>query len=608
MKNKLKAMAFAVLLAIFTLTMCFPAALAADDEAYFTERDLSGDWDADEAVTIELTGDGAVCSSAAVRVDGSTVTITEAGVYVLSGALSDGTVIVDADDQKVQLVLSGASITSTTTAAIRVEEADKVFITLAEGTQNALINTTGFDDNDAVVFARDDIVFNGSGELTIESAKDGIEGKDDVKFTGGTYTITAENRGIDANDSVRIADGSFTIVSGRDYIRVNNDEESDKGYVVITGGAFDLTAGGGAENGEAHAEGMMGFGQAAASADEGSSVSTKGVKASGTLTITGGDFAIDTADDALHAGGDIAVEGGALSIASGDDGVHSDAALTISGGAIDISRSYEGLEGMSIAVSGGDIRLNADDDGLNAAGGSDGSGYGFYDMFASQEGVTIDISGGTLYVNAEGDGIDSNGSLSVSGGTIVVSGPTDSGNGAMDYNGSATITGGTLIAAGSAAMAQNFGSGSTQVCALVQVDGAAGTITLKDADGNVLITAEVEKQFSSVLISSPELEVGQTYSLETASGSAEVAVTDTITGAGSGMGMMGGRGMMGDQGGQFAGQFGGQNGMGGAFGGRGMTGDQGGQPGFGGRGMMGGMEFGQMPNDAGQASGAADGN
>ena len=180
----------------------------------FTLRDLLGEWDA-TAVEILLTSDSAETRSHTVSIDGGTVTILDSGVYVLSGTLSDGSIIVDIeDDERVQLVLNGVEIRCSSGPAIRILQADKVFITLAEGTDNTLVSD-GFSEEgvEAVIYSGEDLTFNGTGALTIDSPTgDGIDGKDDVKFASGSYTITAAGRGIDANDSIRIAGGSFTIV------------------------------------------------------------------------------------------------------------------------------------------------------------------------------------------------------------------------------------------------------------------------------------------------------------------------------------------------------------------------------------------------------------
>ena len=640
MKNALRILALlaAAIVAVASVAVVGEGAGAAlpEIEDCFTERDLSGEWPAATATAIELTGDTAECASHVVSVEGGTVTILDGGVYALSGTLDDGRIVVDVkDDERVQLVLNGANITSSDSAAIRVVQADKVFITLADGTENALesLAFSGGDGAGAVIYSDEDLTFNGTGSLTITSpAGDGIDGKDDAKFASGTYVITVSGRGVDANDSVRIAGGSFTIASGSDAIRARHRSNAALGYVTIWGGAFTITSGGGAAEAVPHSDaGFGGFdggnggqmgghsfrdGEEAAGTDEAfperdeftagngesferpdfsggdgalpefpgdmpegfdpsqlempedfdpsqmempegfdpsqggeapgatvsaaSSTSAKGIRASGDLTILGGSFAIDAADDALHTDSNLTVAGGSFGISTGDDALHADGRLAILNGSIDIAWSYEGLEGEVIELSGGSVRLTASDDGLNASG-DQGEGD---DIFASQAGVAIRISGGTLYVNAEGDGIDSNGDLSITGGTIVVSGPSNGANGALDYNGTAVITGGTIVAAGASGMAQNFSGASTQPAFLVSLNGQAGEIAVTDANGAVVLSAEVEKGFATVVVSSPDLEVGETYTVSCGDTSAEITLTDTVTGSDSGgMCTRGGGGM-----------------------------------------------------------------
>ena len=550
---------FAVIIALMIALAALPVyAVDAEDAAslniddYFSKRDLAGTWS--DAVTLDLSGD---------------VTITQAGTYLLTGSAAATVTVNAGDEDKVQLVLQNVTLTPASGAAILVENADKVFITLAEGSVNTL-TCNAFDESadiDGAIFSRDDIVLNGTGTLIITSAAHGIVGKDDVKIASGTCQITAEGRGITGNDSVRIADGDITIVSGKDGIRAKNEEDETKGYVVIFGGTLNITAGGGSGNAAAHTGAMMGMGRGGWSswntrtAADTESASTKGIKSTGSLTVAGGSITLNTADDALHSNTDLTVLGGALTIAAGDDGMHADEDLLIAGGKVVISQSYEGVEATTITISGSDVTVYASDDGLNAAGGSDSSGYGWNDMFASQEGVEIRISGGSLYVNASGDGIDSNGDLTVTGGAIVVSGPTNSGNGALDKNGAAAITGGTIIAAGATGMAESFDSTSTQGFALVSLNGQAGEIVVKDASGNTILTGTVEKSFQCVVISSPDLVSGQTYTVSCGSASATfTAGTAASGGWGNGFGggqMPQGGGQMPQQGGQMP-QQGGQ--------------------------------------------------
>ena len=573
---------------------------------YFTERDLNGEWDA-TATLIALQGDTAVTASHVVSVAGGVVTILDGGVYVLSGTLDDGQVVVDVkDDEKVQLVLNGASITSSNSAAIVVKQADKVFITLAEGTENTLANGGCFEDEgvDAVIWSDEDLTFNGTGTLAIDSpAGDGIDGNDDIKFASGAYVITAAGRGVDSNDSIRIAGGDFTVTTDGTAFRASHTSNDALGYITIWGGGFKITTGGGAGefviqeaamggpqgmrdfDGEAMtppeglAEGEMptdmtppegfedggmptppeGFeegemptppeegampGDSDSEAESEDETARKGFKASGDIVVIGGTFELDTADDAFHADGDLLVFDGEITIASSDDGLHADGSLTIVGGTVDITQSSEGLEAEVITVSGGSVSILASDDGMNAR-----SSAGEKETFDAQEGVLIEISGGTLTVNAGGDGIDSNGDLLVTGGTVVVSGPVSNMNGALDYNGTATISGGTVVAAGASGMGENFSDTSTQAAFLVSLAGEAGEIRVIDAQGNVILAAELEKDFETVVISSPELAVGETYTVTRGDASAEITLTDTVTGADSG-GMTGAPGNMLPVGGQ----------------------------------------------------------
>ena len=203
-------LAVVTLLFLFSTTLGFAEITASDIvlEDYFTNRDLSGDWDERESTAIELSGN---------------LSITEAGTYILSGTIHDGTITVDVgDDDKVQLVLNGVSLTCSTSACIVVNNADKVFITLAENTENT-VTSTGFTPDspiDGAIYSKDDTVFNGKGKLTISSGKHGIVVNDDAKFASGTYLIHAGERGISAKDSVRIFDGAYTIYSGKTPIRV----------------------------------------------------------------------------------------------------------------------------------------------------------------------------------------------------------------------------------------------------------------------------------------------------------------------------------------------------------------------------------------------------
>lgn len=527
------------------------------DEEMFTDRDRRDSYDEDTCVHIQLNGDSAACDAGTVQISGSVVTITGEGTYLLSGSLTDGRIVVDAGEKdKLQLVFDGVSVHSETSAALYVPEADKVFVTLAEGTENTLSNGgsfTAIDDNniDGAVFSKQDLTFNGSGRLTVTSpGGHGIVCKDDLVFTGGSYTVSAASHGLQANDSVRLTDAALTIDAGKDGIHAENKDDETLGFVYISGGTLEITAAGDGISAGAYLQiegGSFSIVSGGGSASKAGDTSSKGIKAAGDLAVNGGSFAIDSADDAVHANGSITVKGGTFALSTGDDGLHADNTLTVTGGTIRIRESYEGLEALHVKISGGDISLVAADDGINAAGGSDASGFGGpfggNDNFGGRGGRpgggmpgrgpdngangnaegTIVISGGTIYVKASGDGIDANGTLEISGGHITVCGPTQGDTATLDYDVSGVITGGTFIGTGALGMAQTFSDSEQGVVAVRVGNQSAGTqIVLKDSTGKELISYAPELPFAVVIISTPELVKGETYSIEVGSSSGDV--------------------------------------------------------------------------------------
>ena len=560
------------------------------DADMFTERDKKAEYDASKAVTIQLNGSSATASSDSVQINGSTVIIKEEATYVISGSLN-GMLVVDAPDSaKLQLVLNGVDITSETSAALYILEADKVFITLAEGTNNTLTNGgsfTAIDDNiiDGALFSKQDLTLNGSGSLTVTSpAGHGIVCKDDLVITGGTYVVNSASHGLDANDSVRISDANITIDAGKDAIHCGNSDDTTKGFIYISGGTIkaeaegdgiaasaymqieggsvDLLVGGGSENGtKEHSDnfggfmgggpggmggwpGQNGFGNSQNTTSDESSTSMKGLKAANSVLISSGNITINSADDAIHSDVSLSINGGTFTIASGDDAIHAEDTLTVTAGNIDISECYEGLEALHIDVRGGDIKLVASDDGLNAAGGTDQSGTeggrdgmfgggpggmgggrpgggGFGGMSGNSNG-SIKVSGGNLYINSSGDGMDANGTLEISDGYTVVVGPTQGDTATLDYDKSGIITGGTFIGTGSTMMAQSFSDSEQGVIALQVGNRSAGTeIVLKDSAGKVIVSRVPELDFAVVILSTPEMVKGETYTIMIGSDSGE---------------------------------------------------------------------------------------
>ena len=475
------------------------AVSAIDTDQQFTDNDLDTGYDEENATKISFDTAGVAVSGSGAKAEDGTVTITEEGTYLVSGTVEDGQLIINAvDSAKVHLVLSGLTMTNNDGPCILVTGADKVFVTLADGTENTLsdagteyVQTDSDVNADGVIYSKSDLTFNGSGTLTINAGyKHGIVCNDDLVFTGGTYNVTAVGKGIKANDSIRIKNGTFTINAQDDSIHTSNEDDSGKGYIYICGGTFNLSAG----------------------------------------------------DDGVHAATALLITGGTLTVSKSYEGLEGDS-IDITNGEICVNSSDDGLNASSADHSSDSETQAENQDSPQMQDPSSEADANAY----------IRISGGVLYVNAEGDGLDSNGMLYIEGGTITVDGPTQANNGALDYGTGAEITGGTVMAAGSSGMATTFGDSSTQYSVLYNFDSTleAGTeITLTDADGTEVMSYTPSKAFSSIVFSSDELAAGD-YTVTAGDTTEKITLSGVSTTAGTASGMgqqMGGPGKMGGPG------------------------------------------------------------
>jgi hypothetical protein len=528
------------------------------DMVSYDADDAYTDWTKEKPNYIELKGTTAILTGTGAMIENNTINVLLPGVYVISGELTDGQIIVDSQrDGTVKLVLNGAKISSSTTAPIFVKNADKTIVSLPEGTQNVLSDAKTYvyadkdtDEPNAALYSKDDLTINGSGSLTVYgNYNNAITGKDDLKITSGQLEIHSVDDGIIGRDMLAVKDGTITIDAEGDGIRSTNDTDASKGFialaggthnirsggdaiqavgsVLITGGQYTLSTGGGSANGTVKMEdnrqgpGMGGQNGAATTtaAAATDAKSAKGIKAAADLTITGGTFSIDSSDDAIHSNGSIAISGGEAAISSGDDGIHADSSILIKDGLIRITKSYEGIESQQITLAGGEIHVTATDDGINVGGGNDGSSVGGrpgQNSFNTSTNMLLNITGGYVTVDAAGDGLDSNGSITMSGGTVLVNGPTNNGNGSLDYDGTFTMSGGVLIAAGSSGMAQATSEQSAQYSVMMSFSTAqkAGTpVVLKDSSGNIVAAYAPSKQYQTVVISSPDLKKDGAYTL-----------------------------------------------------------------------------------------------
>ena len=529
-----------------------------------------------EADTFIELGDNITVKGEGATVENNKVTITSSGTYSIKGSLTDGQIIVNAgDDDKVYIILNGVNITCSNSAPIYIKNAKKTIVSLADNTDNLIKDGENYvledeanDEPNAAIFSKSDLIFIGSGSLTVDAKyKNGITSKDDLKIESGNITVNAKADGVKGKDSVVITNGNIIINSGEDGIKSSNDEDAEKGYVLVEGGKINIAAvndgiqaetnafvkagditintGGGSSNATAKKEEMGGPGmgkqaQVTTTDTEEESASAKAIKAGVNIITEGGTFNIDSSEDAMHSNNNLVINSGTFNISAGDDGVHSDSTLTINNGNIDIVKSNEGIEGKTITFNDGDISVVSSDDGINASSGKDsskaepGAGGPGGQGGSSDDGSVININGGYLTVNAEGDGIDSNGSINMKGGTAIVNGPTNSGNGALDYNGSFEATGGTLIAAGSSGMAQATSPESTQNSIKVNLASQAANtlVCIENEKGEEILTFAPSKQYASIVVSSPKLTTGGAYKVYVG-GSSTGTITDGLYSGGT---------------------------------------------------------------------------
>lgn len=521
---------------------------------------------ADEAVQSaaeEITGtDISVSPMTGVEIKDNVYLITKGGSYTLSGSLADGQIIIDSDDD-VELVLSGVNISNSTGPAIYAKNGD-VTLVIVENSVNTLWDGEGYEVGDdennpnAVIFTQDDLTISGRGTLNVKgSYKNAVNCKDKLLIEGGTIAVSAADNGIIGKDSVTITDGVITVTSAGDGIKSTASDDAEKGIVNISGGtvrvtsgedgisaetnldisggAVDIVSGGGSTNAKEHTQ-SFGFHEISfdTSSDEASTNSLKGGSA---VTISNADITLDSAEDCIHSNGTVTIESGSFEIISGDDGIHADQKLIINGGEINITKSYEGLESLAVEIGGGDIDIVSSDDGINVSSETDSDRMG---ANANSSNYLL-IKGGNIYVNAEGDGLDMNGSGAVEGGTVIVDGPTNSGNGSLDYNGTFSVSGGTLITCGSSGMAMTPSADSAlNTLCITDSFSKGNAVSVKDSSGAEIISYTVNKTAGLIAFTTDRLITGETYTVSidgTEKGS--VTISDKISYIGEAIGQGG---------------------------------------------------------------------
>lgn len=506
---------------------------------------------------ITLSGNEGTISDTTRGSSGSEVTITSKGVYRVSGTSEEVSIVINDDTKSgnIYLILDGVSMTNEKSPCIYVEACDKVIIQCVG--ENSLVynNSDTQESKDGAVYAKDDITVNGEGTLNITSKLHGIVCKDDLKITGANINVNSDYIGIKSGSSLRIGGGVIDIDAQHDGIQVSDndndscfyfvnadltvnagfdgisvvsgDEESDNTIsTVFESGKINIISGGGSDNSKG-------------------SNSQKGIKSDGDINIDGTDISVSSADDAIHGNAGMIITSGTLKLSTSDDGITVSDDLVVNGGTIDITKSYEGFEGSNIEINDGEISIISSDDGINTAGGSDTTASDDNPWNSTSTDANLTVNGGYLYVNSSGDGLDSNGSIYITGGTVIVEGSTANDNGALDKgDGSgcvASITGGTVLALGSSGMAVNFDTG-TQCSALVTVSGSNGTAISVDDGSDFTFTAT--KEFACAVYSSPNMTQGNSYTLSAGSDTVKLDFSDSLyySDVSGGMGGMGGFG------------------------------------------------------------------
>ncbi|MBE6547369.1 MAG: carbohydrate-binding domain-containing protein [Ruminococcaceae bacterium] len=546
----------------------------------FPTEAITSDYTPEAGVTlIKLADSGITIDGAGATCEGSVLTVTNQGTYLLSGKLSCGKIIVNTqDEEKVKLILNGVHIISDSSAVYVLSAPKKVIFNSVAGSVNIFTDGTDYIVPDeaqvegetypnACIYSTADLKFSGDGEIYVKSnAGKGINTKDDIEIASGSLTVGAVDDGIRGNDSVEILGGNITVTSGADGVKSANSETAGKGYILVSdgnininaatdalqaettltvsGGKFNLLCAGGCDttaisnvensaSSDARRPGGPGGGMGGmmppggmGGMQEGNSqkpdYSCKALKSAGDMLISGGEFTISTPDDAIHSDTALKITGGSLKIAAGDDGIHAEDSLTIDNGEIKILSSYEGIEAVEITVNGGNISVTSRDDGFNACGGTSmmggpGGWNSSTDTTSSDENPILAFKGGTVTVDASGDGVDSNGNIIMTGGKVIVYGPTNDGNGAIDYGDGSygmTVSGGIFLAVGASGMAETAqGEGQGVIGVRMGNISADSTVKIADSNGNTMIEFTTPKSMASLVYSSPDIVSGDNYTI-----------------------------------------------------------------------------------------------
>ena len=486
------------------------------EDTHYSAKDLT--WDSSSEVTIDLSNPTATDG---VTVSDGVITITKAGNYKLTGTYEGQIKVEAADSDMVRLILNNATITNSTGAAINVVEADEVVIYTASGTTNTVSDGSSYSDTasgspDAAIYSKSDLTLAGEGTLKVEGKyEEGIHTSDGLVIASGTLEVNAANTGIKGKDYVDILDGTITVTATKDGIKATNDTDGNRGWVRLSGGTVNISAG------------------------------DDGFKAERVLEISGGTLNITQANEGIEAQY-INILDGTVNVTSSDDGINAsystttttDSTSTDSTTATSTKQSAQGGQnsapqapsGSAGQAPAGGGQAPSGTMGQPPAGGGAGGGMGGGGVDA-----TINITGGTVTVNANGDGIDSNGTATLSGGTLIVNGPFTGGNASLDTNGDLLLNGTTVAAGNSGDMFEapstNSTSGYVKISNVSNLS-AGTTVQVTDSSGNVVANYKVTNSSTAlILVSSSKITKGESYTVYTTTDSVDASSTTLASNA-----------------------------------------------------------------------------
>ena len=475
------------------------------EDTHYSAKDLT--WDSSSEVTIDLSNPTATDG---VTVSDGVITITKAGNYKLTGTYEGQIKVEAADSDMVRLILNNATITNSTGAAINVVEADEVVIYTASGTTNTVSDGSSYSDTasgspDAAIYSKSDLTLAGEGTLKVEGKyEEGIHTSDGLVIASGTLEVNAANTGIKGKDYVDILDGTITVTATKDGIKATNDTDGNRGWVRLSGGTVNISAG------------------------------DDGFKAERVLEISGGTLNITRANEGIEAQY-INILDGTVNVTSSDDGINASYSTTSTGTesttATSTNQSAQGGQnsapqapsGSAGQAPAGGGQAPSGTMGQPPAGGGAGGGHGTFEVVDA----TINITGGTVTVNTNGDGIDSNGTATLSGGTLIVNGPFTGGNASLDTNGDLLLNGTTVAAGNSGDMFEapstNSTSGYVKISNVSNLS-AGTTVQVADSSGNVVANYKVTNSITAlILVSSSKITKGESYTVYTTTDSVDAS-------------------------------------------------------------------------------------